>query len=81
MVNEALRTATHVAFPGPAVVGRPPWCPLSEVRAPPLQNLVANFGKSWALATLLLRVPLIGLKSPNELHGLPSGDFRSAALV
>jgi hypothetical protein len=28
------------------------WCPLSEVRAPSPQHLVADFGKLWALANL-----------------------------
>ena len=40
-----------------------------------------NFGKSRALANLLILVPLIGLKSLKGARRLRCRDFRSAVLV
>ena len=43
MVNEPLRTAVYVAFPSPAVVGRPPLVKTpSEPRMRPSKPLMAN---------------------------------------
>src|SRR5579872_6355036 len=40
-----------------------------------------NFGKSWALANLLILVPLYRSEVPDRIRRLWSRDFRSAVLV
>src|SRR5579859_2991454 len=59
----------------------PPWCPLSEVRAPPQQSPFTKFGKLRALANVNILVPLLRLKFLDGVCRSQCRNFKRAALV
>ena len=65
---------------GPSRFGIGKLVPTFQVRVTPQAPTFANFGKSWALANLLILVPLHRSEVPDRIRPLWCRDFRSAVL-
>jgi PAN domain len=61
--------------------GRLPLVPTSRSSCSIAAPAVTNFGRSWALANLLIPVPLCRSEIPDRIRRLWCGDFRSAVLA
>src|SRR5579872_1881800 len=78
-----VRTRRLAVHPG---TGRTAWC-TDQALVPTFRSSCSiaaptftNFGKSWALANLLILVPLYRSEVPDRIRRLWSRDFRSAVL-
>src|SRR5579872_6535064 len=79
-----VRTRRLAVHPG---TGRTAWC-TDQALVPTFRSSCSiaaptftNFGKSWALANLLILVPLYRSEVPDRIRRLWSRDFRSAVLA